>query len=128
MELDERFKRATAEMTQTEAELTVGESLRQAFGHRGYLLLTSGFFVCGFQLGFVTAHFPAYVGDIGIEPRYAVIAFALIGFFNIIGALASGVIGDSSRAYMPYNVRAEIQRSLMNNCLYTDFGLRTRYL
>ena len=31
------------------------------------LLLTSGFFVCGFQVAFITAHFPAYIGDIGIE-------------------------------------------------------------
>jgi MFS family permease len=85
---------ASSRIAQAEAELTIGQALRQAFGHRGYLLLTSGFFVCGFQLAFVTTHFPAYVRDIGIDPRYAVIAFALIGFFNIIGALASGVIGQ----------------------------------
>jgi predicted MFS family arabinose efflux permease len=54
----------------------------------------SGFFVCGFQVAFITAHFPAYIADIGIQARYAVIALALIGFFNIIGSLASGVIGQ----------------------------------
>ena len=59
------------------------------FGHRSFVLLTSGFFVCGFQIAFITAHFPAYIRDIGIEARYAVIALALIGFFNIIGSLAS---------------------------------------
>jgi len=73
---------------------TAGEALREALGHRSYLLLTSGFFVCGFQVAFITAHFPAYIGDIGIEARYAVIALALIGFFNIIGSLASGFIGQ----------------------------------
>src|SRR5437660_7690845 len=41
--------------------------------------------------------------------------------------MSSGASGDSNRAYMPYNVRAAIHRCLMNNCLYTDFGLRTRY-
>lgn len=73
---------------------TAGEALREALGHRSYLLLTSGFFVCGFQVAFITAHFPAYISDIGIDAKYAVIALALIGFFNIIGSLAAGYIGQ----------------------------------
>ncbi|APH71713.1 MFS transporter [Aquibium oceanicum] len=81
-------------VAQTAMRQTVAEALREALGHRSYLLLVSGFFVCGFQVAFITAHFPAYVADIGIEARYAVIALALIGFFNIIGSLASGVIGQ----------------------------------
>jgi len=79
---------------QAEFEQTFGAALREAFAHRGFLLLTSGFFVCGFQVAFITAHFPAYLGDMGIDASYAVIALALIGFFNIIGSLASGVIGQ----------------------------------
>ena len=75
-------------------EQTVGEALREAMAHRSYLLLVSGFFVCGFQVAFITAHFPAYIADIGIEANYAVIALALIGFFNIIGSLSAGVIGQ----------------------------------
>ncbi|MEX0408352.1 MFS transporter [Aquibium sp. LZ166] len=81
-------------VAQTAMRQSVAEALREALGHRSYLLLVSGFFVCGFQVAFITAHFPAYVADIGIEARYAVIALALIGFFNIIGSLASGVIGQ----------------------------------
>jgi MFS family permease len=80
--------------SQAEIDQTVGQALREAFGHQSYLLLVSGFFVCGFQVAFITAHFPAYVADIGVEARYAVIALALIGFFNIIGSLASGFIGQ----------------------------------
>ncbi|MDN2583232.1 MFS transporter [Aquibium sp. ELW1220] len=79
---------------QTDIAQSAGEALREAVGHRSYLLLVSGFFVCGFQVAFITAHFPAYIADIGIQARYAVIALALIGFFNIIGSLASGVIGQ----------------------------------
>lgn len=79
---------------------TVGEALREALGHRSYLLLVSGFFVCGYQVAFITAHFPAYLGDIGIDARYAVIALALIGFFNIIGSLSAGLI--SQRYSKPY--------------------------
>ncbi|WP_395447512.1 MFS transporter [Aminobacter sp. UC22_36] len=81
-------------VSQSEVEQTLGQALSEAFGHRSYLLLTSGFFVCGFQVAFITAHFPAYIRDIGIDARYAVIALALIGFFNVIGSLASGVIGQ----------------------------------
>jgi MFS family permease len=79
---------------------TIGEALKEALGHRSYLLLVAGFFVCGYQVAFITAHFPAYLGDLGIDARYAVIALALIGFFNIIGSLAAGVIGQ--RYSKPY--------------------------
>src|SRR5690606_10566061 len=85
---------SSGSQSQSEFKQTVGEALREAFAHRSYVLLVSGFFVCGFQVAFITAHFPAYLGDIGIEASYAVIAMALIGFFNIIGSLAAGVIGQ----------------------------------
>ena len=75
-------------------EQTVREALREALSHHSYLLLTAGFFVCGFQVAFITAHFPAYIGDIGVSANYAVLGIALIGFFNIIGSLAAGVIGQ----------------------------------
>ncbi|UXN60663.1 MFS transporter [Phyllobacterium zundukense] len=73
---------------------SIGQALKEALAHKSYLLLTTGFFVCGFQVAFITAHFPAYLGDIGIDATYAVLALALIGFFNIIGSLASGVISQ----------------------------------
>lgn len=85
---------ASNRTAQAEFQQTMGQALREALRHRSFLLLVSGFFVCGFQVAFITAHFPAYIGDIGIDARYAVIALALIGFFNIIGSLASGYIGQ----------------------------------
>ncbi len=75
-------------------EQTVPQALREALAHRSYVLLVSGFFVCGFQVAFITAHFPAYIADIGVDTRYAVIALSLIGFFNIIGSLGAGYIGQ----------------------------------
>src|SRR5690606_26032559 len=84
---------STARATQAELDQTIGAALREAFGHQSFVLLVAGFFVCGFQVAFITAHFPAYIGDLGIDARYAVIALALIGFFNIIGSLGSGFIG-----------------------------------
>jgi MFS family permease len=77
-----------------EYEQTTGEALREAFGYQGYRLLTAGFFVCGFQVSFITAHFPAYIGDIGLDASYAVLAISLIGFCNIIGSLGSGILGQ----------------------------------
>lgn len=85
---------STGSESQAAFRQTIAEALREALGHRSYLLLVSGFFVCGFQVAFITAHFPAYLRDIGIEARYAVISLALIGFFNIIGSLASGAIAQ----------------------------------
>jgi MFS family permease len=80
---------------------TARQALVEAFGHHSYLLLIAGFFVCGFQVAFITAHFPAYIADLGIEPRYAVIGLAMIGFFNIIGSLASGYLGQRySKTYL----------------------------
>ena len=85
---------ASAKAMQQAVQQSAGAALAEALAHRSYLLLVSGFFVCGFQIAFITAHFPAYIGDLGIDARYAVIALALIGFFNIIGSLAAGVIGQ----------------------------------
>src|SRR5215211_331270 len=38
-------------------------ALAEAFGHRSYVLLVLGFFTCGFQLAFITAHLPRYLAD-----------------------------------------------------------------
>ena len=89
-----RGNSSTSKFAAIEFEQTAMAALREAFVSKGYLLLTSGFFVCGFQVAFITAHFPAYINDLGIASRWAVVAISLIGFFNIIGSLASGVIGQ----------------------------------
>ena len=81
-------------MDQAQIDQTIGQALGEAMAHKSYLLLISGFFVCGFQVAFITAHFPAYLSDIGIAPLYATLAMAFIGLFNIIGSLASGVLGQ----------------------------------
>jgi predicted MFS family arabinose efflux permease len=89
-----RGNSSTSRIAAAEFEQTVKQALREALASKGYLLLTSGFFVCGFQVAFITAHFPAYISDLGIAAKWAVVAISLIGFFNIIGSLASGVIGQ----------------------------------
>jgi MFS family permease len=89
-----RGNASTSSVAAAEFNQTVREALYEAFASKGYLLLSSGFFVCGFQVAFISAHFPAYISDLGIASRWAVVAISLIGFFNIIGSLASGVIGQ----------------------------------
>lgn len=89
-----RGNSSTSKIAAAELEQTFREALSEAFAHRSYLLLTAGFFVCGFQVAFITAHFPAYISDLGVASKWAVVAISLIGFFNIIGSLASGFIGQ----------------------------------
>ena len=95
-----RGNASSGSQSHSQFQQSVSAALKEAFGHQSYLLLTAGFFVCGFQVAFITAHFPAYLGEIGIDARYAVIAMALIGFFNIIGSLGAGFIGQ--RYSKPY--------------------------
>lgn len=73
---------------------TGAEALREAFGHRGFVLMTTGYFVCGFQLAFITLHFPAYLADSGFALNVATIALALIGLFNIFGSYLAGELGQ----------------------------------
>jgi MFS family permease len=73
---------------------SIGAALREATAHRGYGLLTLGFFVCGFHVAFITVHFPAYVRDLGLEPAVGAYAIALVGLFNIVGSFLSGAAGQ----------------------------------
>ena len=68
-------------------------ALKEAFSHRGYLLLVAGFFVCGFQITLVATHIPGYMQDRGMGGWSATIILALIGLFNIVGTLGMGYLG-----------------------------------
>ncbi|MEX2407852.1 MAG: MFS transporter [Rhodovibrionaceae bacterium] len=72
---------------------TLRAALSEATTHRGYVLLTIGFFVCGFQVVFIATHLPAYLQDFGIDQRYAAWALAMVGLFNIVGSLTAGWLG-----------------------------------
>lgn len=75
------------------ATQTLREALAEAFRHRGFWLLTAGFFVCGFHVVFVATHLPAFLGDQGLPADLAAWTLALTGLFNIIGSYAAGVLG-----------------------------------
>jgi MFS family permease len=80
--------RAAAAQTQT-----YKQALAEALGHRSYILLVLGFFTCGFQLGFVTLHLPAYLVDRGLSAQVGGWTLGVIGLFNIVGAMLSGWLG-----------------------------------
>jgi MFS family permease len=72
-------------------------ALQEAGGHRGFLLLTAGFFVCGFHVSFIAVHLPSYVQDIGLSPAIGATALLLIGVFNILGSYVWGGWGGKHR-------------------------------
>ena len=68
------------------------EALTEAFKTKSYILLVSGFFVCGFHITLVGTHVPKYVVDRGLEDWTAAAILSLIGLFNIFGSLLSGYL------------------------------------
>jgi predicted MFS family arabinose efflux permease len=78
---------------ESEREMSLIEALRKAFRHSSYVLLVFGFFVCGFQVAFMTVHLPPYLVDRGASPTVAAWAIGVIGLFNIIGSYGAGVFG-----------------------------------
>jgi len=73
-------------------EQTIPEALKEAFSHKGFILLTFGFFVCGFNITLVSAHIPGYIQERGFEAWTAFAILSLIGLFNIFGTLSFGYL------------------------------------
>ncbi len=74
------------------ADVRMREVVQTALGNRGYMLLTVGFFTCGFQLAFITTHLPTYLRSCHVAPQYGALALSLIGLFNILGSWGCGVL------------------------------------
>ena len=108
--------RAPASAGKAELEESLGQILVKAFKDPSYTLIFLGFFSCGYQLAFITAHFPAFVTEmcgpilaggvlhnIGITTTSALgaVAISLIGLANIAGTLAAGWAGKRySKKYL----------------------------
>ena len=71
---------------------TISDAIKEAFATKSYILLVSGFFVCGFHITLVGTHVPTYVIDRGLESWTAAAILSLIGLFNIFGSLCSGYL------------------------------------
>jgi predicted MFS family arabinose efflux permease len=69
---------------------SLGEAVRDASRDPSFLLLTAGFFVCGFHVAFIATHLPGVVALCGLPPAVGAWSLSLIGLFNIAGSFASG--------------------------------------
>lgn len=85
--------RGDAGQASAQANVPMRRVLGTAFQDRNYVLLILGFFVCGFQLAFITTHLPAYLADRGISASVASWTIALVGLFNVLGSYLAGVWG-----------------------------------
>jgi predicted MFS family arabinose efflux permease len=72
------------------AAKTMGQAVRAASADRSFVLLTAGFFVCGFHVAFISTHLPGVVALCGLAPEVAAWSLSLIGLFNIAGSFAAG--------------------------------------
>ena len=112
--------RAPAPVDRTVIEESMGTILNRAFRDPSFTLIFLGFFSCGYQLGFITAHFPAFVTEmcgpilpggalhnIGITTTSALgaVAISVIGLANIAGTLTAGWLG---KRYSKKNLLAAI--------------------
>ena len=104
------------ERASTEVDEPLGRVLARAVKDPSYILIFLGFFSCGYQLGFITAHFPAFVTElcapisagswlssIGITSTSALgaLAIAVIGLMNVGGTILAGMLGKTySKKYL----------------------------
>jgi len=82
---------------QAEPPMPLRAAVAQALGHRGYRLLTLGFFTCGFQLAFIGTHLPNYLLLCHMPAGLGATALALVGLFNMVGSWACGWLGGRFR-------------------------------
>lgn len=102
------FIKADGRASKAELQESMSTVLLRAVKDPSYGLIFVGFFSCGFQLGFVTAHFPAFITEacasiapgslaasLGIDTTAALgaVAIALIGLANIFGTITAGALG-----------------------------------
>ena len=108
--------RAPEAASRAELEESIGALLGRALRDPSYTLIFLGFFSCGYQLGFITAHFPAFITEmcgpiapggvlhsIGVTTTSALgaVAIAVIGLANIAGTLSAGWLGKRySKKYL----------------------------
>ncbi|MBM3340508.1 MAG: MFS transporter [Betaproteobacteria bacterium] len=79
---------------QNQPKQSIPAALKEAFGHRGFMLMSIAYTVCGFQLLFVSVHFPAYLIDQKMSATTGMLALALIGLFNTFGSFTWGWLGS----------------------------------
>ncbi len=99
--------KSNPKVSKKEVEENLSDVLKNAFKDPTYMMLFFGFFSCGFQLAFITAHFPAFIVEASSPiiqgslisilcnsvASLGALSIALIGLFNILGSIAAGAMG-----------------------------------
>jgi len=101
--------KSNSQNSKIEIDENLKDALTKALQDPTYIMLFLGFFSCGFQLAFITAHFPAFIAETSspiiqgslisivcnsVESLGA-LSMALIGLFNIIGSVGAGALGKN---------------------------------
>ena len=89
-----------AAQANTEPDLGLRQTLRDAFKNPSYGLIHAGFFTCGFHIAFLVTHLPGEVDLCGLPPEVASWSLAIIGLANIAGSLVVGSAVSQYRSKM----------------------------
>ena len=87
----------------TEPDLGLRQTVKDAFKTPSYGLLHAGFFTCGFHIAFLVTHLPGEVNLCGLPPSVASWSLAIIGLSNIVGSL---VVGSAVSKYRSKHILA----------------------
>ena len=101
--------KTTPTKTKNKIEENLSDALIDAAKDPTYIMLFLGFFSCGFQLAFITAHFPAFIAEASSPiiqgslisfvcnsvTSLGALSIALIGLFNIVGSIIAGAMGKN---------------------------------
>ena len=101
--------KSSPKISKIDVEENLRDALMEAVKDPTYIMLFLGFFSCGFQLAFITAHFPAFIAEASSPiiqgslisfvcnsvASLGALSIALIGLFNIIGSIVAGAMGKN---------------------------------
>ena len=101
--------KSNPKISKNDVQENLSDALMGAVKDPTYIMLFLGFFSCGFQLAFITAHFPAFIAEasspiiqgslISFVCNYVAslgaLSIALIGLFNIVGSIVAGAMGKN---------------------------------
>jgi predicted MFS family arabinose efflux permease len=86
--------KATEPRVSAAPEQGLRDALAEALQYPSFLLLTAGFFVCGFHIAAIAIHLPTFLADKGFDPGLGAIALTVVGAANILGTYLCGRIGE----------------------------------
>ena len=107
--------KSNSKISKNDVQENLSDALMQAIKDPSYAMLFLGFFSCGFQLAFITAHFPALIAEssspivknslislvCNSTASLGALSIAVIGLFNIIGSISAGALGKNfSKKYL----------------------------